>query len=317
VVKLLVGDARDAQHLLAIFERNGAELEESFDAGKNWSAMPSALASGARPGGWAADHVERLYGSPWGWIANLADGTLWNYSEQGKEWKRWEVTLGTQHQQGSKRPSKIKSASNPVSFAGGPLGFSADSAFLPVEEGLLRCDAAGKCWRLPAFFRISPPTAIWSSLDGNTLAVASDGKFGVSRDAGRSAVWRGLPAGMRQISWLSADSPQLSQMFLGTDRGLFFSSDAGEHWALVHEGLPAASIGAGLRVGSGILVALQQGGIYYSSGGREGWQRLDRDAELSRINGVVETQPGQVVFGSQSEGILGSQYPKPLAVIKP
>jgi hypothetical protein len=154
-------------------------------------------------------------------------------------------------------------------------------------------------------------------LDGNSLAVASEEKFGVSRDAGRSAVWHSLPVDIRRISWLSSNSPQLSKIFLGTDRGLYFSSDAGGHWALIREGLPAASIGAGLRAGSGLLVTLQQGGVYLSSGGREGWERLDRDAELSRINGVVETQAGQVVFGSQSEGILARQYPQPMAIIKP
>ena len=310
VVKLLVGDARDAKHLLALFERNGAELEESVDAGKNWRPMPSASASGVKPGGWAADRIERLYGSPWGWIAQLTDGTLWNYGEQGKEWERWKVMLVAPVQQGSKRPAKIESPSNLVSLAAGQLGFSADSAFLSVREGLLRCGAERECSPLPAFLRISPPIAIWSSLDGNSLAAATAGKFGISRDAGRSAVWHSLPAGARKISWISSDSPQLSKIFLGTDRGLYFSSDAGEHWALVHEGLPVASIGAGLRVGSGILVMLQQGGIYLSSGGREGWQRLDRDAELSRIDGVVETQAGQVVFGSQSEGILAWQYPQ-------
>jgi hypothetical protein len=63
-------------------------------------------------------------------------------------------------------------------------------------------------------------------------------------------------------------------------------------------------------------VTLQQGGIYHSSRRREGWERLDRDAERGLVNGIVETQVGQVVFGSQSEGILEWQYPKLLAVIK-
>jgi len=311
VVKLLVGDARDAKHLLALFERNGAELEESRDAGKNWSPMPAAPAGGTKPGGWAANRIERLYCSPWGWVASLADGTLWNYNQQSKTWDRWKLTVVTPVQQGSKRPAKTRLASKPVPFSGGPLGFSADSAFLPPEDGLLRCDAAGKCWPLAAFLRISPPSAIWSSLDGNTLAVVNEEKFGVSRDAGRSAVWRSLPAGVRKISWLSTVSPQLSEIFLGTDRGLYFSSDTGEHWALVQGGLPAASIGEGLRIGSGFLVTLQHGGIYHSSVGREGWERLDGDAERGRMNGIVETQAGKVVFGSQSEGILEWRNAKP------
>lgn len=317
VVQLLVGDTRDGKNLLALFGRNGAELEESSDAGKSWSPMPSGLARGAKPGGWAADRIERLYSSPWGWMASLTGGELWNYSEQGKRWTPWKAMLVAPVQQGSKRPPKIKSATISVLYTGGPLGFSADAAFLPVKKGLLRCDAQRKCAQLPAFLGISPLSAIWISLDGNSLAVASEGKFAISRDAGRSAVWHGLPAGVRKIGWLSSFSPQLSEIYLGTDRGLYFSSDAGENWTPVGEGLPAASIGGGLRVGSGLLVTLQQGGVYFSSDGHGGWERKDRDAERGRINGVAETQAGQLVFGSESEGILGWQYPKPLTVIKP
>jgi len=273
--------------------------------------MPSVFASGAGPVGRAAGPVERLYGSPWGWIANLADGTLWNYSEQNQRWERWNVALVIPDRQGSNRPAKTTAPSKPVSFSGGPLAFSAHSAFLSVKEGLLRCDAEKKCAPLPAFSRLSPITAIWSSVDENFLAVASEGKLGISGDAGRSARWRSLPAGVRKISWLSASPLQPAEIFLGTDQGLYFSSDAGEHWELVREGLPTASIGDGLRIGSGLLVTLQQGGIFYSSGGRDRWERLDRDAERSRINGVVQSQTGTVLFGSQSEGILEWQPAKP------
>ena len=304
VVKLLVGDARDAKHLLALFERNGAELEESRDAGRSWSPMPSALAIGTKSGGWAADRIERIYSSPWGWLASLTDGTLWNYSARSQGWERWKVRVAAPVRQGGGRPTKTKSASVAVSFAGGPLGFSADSVYLPMKRGLLRCDAERKCWPLPAFLRIASPTAVWISLDGNSLAVASEGKLGISRDAGRSAVWRSPPAGVRKISWISTSSSQLSEILLGTESGLYFSSDAGEHWVPVREGLPAAAIGEGLRIGSGLLVTLQQGGIYYSSEGRSGWERLDRDAERGRMNGVVETQAGELLFGSESEGIL-------------
>ena len=304
VVKLLAGDTRDAKHLLALFERNGAELEESRDAGRSWSPMPSAIPTSTRSGGWAADRIERIYSSPWGWLASLTDGTLWSYSPRSQGWERWKVRVAAPVRQGSGRPTKTKSASVAVSFAGGPLGFSADSVYLPVKAGLLRCDAERKCWPLPAFLRIAPPTAVWISLDGNSLAVASEGKLGISRDAGRSVVWPSLPAGVRKVSWISTSSSQLSEILLGTESGLYFSSDAGEHWVPVREGFPAAAIGEGLRIGSGLLVTLQQGGIYSSSEGRSGWERLDRDAERSRMNGVVETQAGELLFGSESEGIL-------------
>jgi hypothetical protein len=137
--------------------------------------------------------------------------------------------------------------------------------------------------------------------------------LGLSSDAGKSAVWRDLPAGVRTTSWLIAHSQQLSVLYLGTDAGFYYSVDGGEDWTLNRQGLPSASIGQGLCLARGCLVTLKQGGIYYSPDGRGSWERIDRDAERSRISGLVETQTGQVVFSSQSEGILrwnGAKQPQ-------
>jgi photosystem II stability/assembly factor-like uncharacterized protein len=303
VVKLLMSDARDPMHLLMLLERNGVEVEESRDGGKSWSQLPSAPATGAGSGV-SAERIERVYSSPWGWLAKLADGTLWKYNEQGKIWERWKASYPLPARQGVKRAAAPGLIVKPLEVPSAALGFSAKSAFLPAAEGVLRCDTAGKCELLSAFLRVSRPSALWVSSDGNALAVANEGKLGISRDAGKSAVWCDLPAGVRHTNWLSAESPQLLELYLGTDRGLYFSRDAAEHWSLVREGLPVASIGEGMRIAYGLLVTLEQGGIYYSPDGRGGWERIDRDAERSRITGLAETEPGQLLFGSESEGIL-------------
>ena len=304
VVRLLVGDTRDAQHMLALFSRNGAELEESRDGGKSWSPMLSDAAAGTRPGAWNTDRIKRVYSSPWGWIARLIDGTLWKYSEQFHSWARWNTVVAVAAHQGSKRALKASSARKPVQMTGGALAFSTEAAIVPIAQGVARCTPAGTCTNLAAFFHTASPSAIWVSSDGNSIALVSVEKFGVSKDGGQSAAWRDLPAGVGNVNWLAADSPQFSELYLGTERGLYLSTDAGTHWALVREGLPVASIGPGLRTGCGYLVTLEQGGIYYSSVGSRSWERVDSDAERGRINGLAETQTGTVVFGSQSEGIL-------------
>ena len=311
VVKLLVNDPRDANHMLMALERNEEELQESHDGGKNWGQLPVAPVRGTGAGAWRADRIERVYGSPWGWLATLAGGTLWKYSEQTKTWERWRATSTVHAEQGARRTAKANLIEKPLLAYSASLGFSLESAFLPAAEGVLRCDAAGKCAALSAFLGVSRPSAVWVSSDGNRLAVASEGKLGLSRDAGKSAVWRDLPVAAPDINWLLADSPQLSELYLGTNHGLYFSSETAEHWTLVREGLPTASIGKGLRIGSGLLVTLKQGGIYYSPDGRGSWQRIDRDAERSRINGLMETEPGRVLFGSQSEGVLQWGSAKP------
>lgn len=214
-------------------------------------------------------------------------------------------------QQGSKRAAKLSSARKPVQMAGGALAFSSEFAIVPVVQGLVRCTDVRGCSPLAAFLGAQPPSAIWVSADGNSLALVSAGKFGLSKDGGGSAAWRDLPAGVININWLAADSPQFSELYLGTERGLYLSTDAGARWALVREGLPAASIGPGLRTGRGFLVTLEQGGIYYSSFGSRSWERVDSDAERGRVNGLEETQTGTVLLGSQSEGILEWRIPKP------
>lgn len=311
VVKLLVGDTRDAKHLLALFPRRAAELNESRDGGKSWSPMPADAAAGTRTGAWNIDRIERVYSSPWGWIARLADGSLWNYSEQVHSWARWNTATAVPAQRGDKRAMKSSSARKPVGVAGAALAFSSESAIVPVAQGVVRCTPAGTCTELAAFLRVPSPSAIWVSSDGNSLALVSAEKFGVSKDGGRSAAWRDLPPGVGNVNWLAADSPQFSELYLGTERGLYLSTDAGAHWALVREGLPAASIGPGLSTSRGFVVTLEQGGIYYSSVGSRTWERVDTDAERGRINGLAETQTGAVLLASQSEGILEWRIPKP------
>lgn len=311
VVKLLIGDTRDAKHLLALFSRNAAELDESRDGGNSWSPMPADAAAGTKPGAWDTNRIERVYSSPWGWIARLTDGTLWKYGEQVHSWARWNTATAVPAQRRSKRAAKSSSARKPVQMTGTALAFSSESAIVPLAQGVVRCTPAGTCIELAAFLRVPSPSAIWVSSDGNSLALVSAGKFAVSKDGGRSAAWRDLPAGVGNGNWLAADSPQFSELYLGTQRGLYLSTDAGAHWVLTREGLPLASIGLGLRTGRGFFVTLEQDGIYFSSAGSRSWERVDSDAERGRINGLAETQTGTVLLGSQSEGILEWRIPKP------
>jgi photosystem II stability/assembly factor-like uncharacterized protein len=304
VVKVLVGDAGNAQHLLLLLERNGVELKESRDAGKNWSRLQDAPLAPAKTGAWNPDRIEHVYSSPWGWLAALTDGTLWIYVEQGNAWRRWDMSYTPPAKPATKRTAGSSFPKKRVAVYGGTLGFSAENAYLPAAEGLLRCDRAAKCALLNAFMRASRPSAIWVSSDGNALAVVNEGKLGLSQDAGQSAMWRGLPVVAQDTDWLFGESPQWTKLYLGTKRGLYFSPDEGESWSLVAAGLPAASIGPYLRTPTVFVVTLSQGGMYASPDGHGNWTRIDDDAERSRISGLVETQPGQILLGSQSEGIL-------------
>lgn len=304
VAKQLAGDARDPAHLLLLVEGNSVDLMESRDAGKSWSALPATAAADAKAAGWSADRIERVYGSPWGWLAKSYDGSLWVYSEESRIWRRWSVSYSAATKPEKASATGAKSVRHAAVPSGGALGFSREAAYFASPEGVLRCGRAGNCSLLPAFFQASKVSAIWVSPDGQALAAASEGKLGISRDAGQSAVWRDLPDGLRDANWVLWDATRDSGLFLGTARGLYVSHDAAGHWLLAKEGLPGAFLEHGFRSGNVFLVTLEQGGVFASQDGLEKWKRADQDAERSRISGIVETQPGQFLFGSQSEGVL-------------
>jgi photosystem II stability/assembly factor-like uncharacterized protein len=304
VAKQLAGDPRDAAHLLLLLERNGGELLETRDAGKNWNALPARAGPRAQEKEWSTERIARFQGTPWGWMAELTGGTLWNYSEEAAIWKRWNPGFPAPAKPQKKGSPVTQRARSAASGSRGPLAFSQDDAYLPFPQGLVRCNHLGKCQLLPAFSRAANVSAIWIALDGQTLALASEGKLGISRDAGKTAVWRDLPAGVRGASSILWDRTESSALFLGTDRGLYFSRDAGEHWTLSQGGLPAAVIEGVLRASDRYLVTLVEGGVYSSPEGTGSWTRLDMDAERSQMNGAAETRPGSFVFGSQSEGAL-------------
>ncbi len=307
VVKQLAGDPRDPRHLLVLLDRDGAEFEESRDAGKNWSNLPAAPGAGAKNAAWSADRIKSVYGGPWGWFARLADGTLWIYAEQSRTWQNWKGSYPAPAKPGKKGKTGSGAARKVPAAPGGALAFSSESLYLAGAEGVLRCGLDGKCTELPAYSRTTKAAAIWVSPDGVTLGVASGVKIGISRDAGKTAVWRELPAGSGHAHWILADTPNFSGWFLGTSQGLYFSRDNAGHWALAREGLPAAVIEEGMQANGLFVVALTEGGSYASPDGVGNWERIDADSERGRVTGMVETQPGQIVFGSQSEGVLSWQ----------
>ncbi len=304
VAKQLAGDPRDSAHLMLLLEKNGGELLESRDAGKNWAVLPAGAGPGAEEKEWSADRIVRLQGTPWGWMAELSGGTLWIYSGENANWQRWNAAVSAPTRPQKKGSPVAQTArSGAAIFQGGPA-FSLDDVYLPLLLGVFRCSRVGKCLILPAFSRVTNVSAVWVSLDGQALAVASEGKLGVSRDAGKSAVWHDFPAGIRAVKYILWDRSEGSLLFLTTERGLFFSRDAGQHWTLSQGGLPTAMIEGTLRASDRYVVTLAEGGVYSSPDGTGNWTRLDQDAERSRMTGVVETHRGEFVFGSQSEGTL-------------
>ncbi len=304
VAKQLIGDPRDPEHLLLLLERNGTQLLESRDAGKSWSLLLKSADARPEARDWSVERIERVYGSPWGWMAELSGGSLWLEPTAGGNWQPWNPSAATQTRAQKKGGPKAPIARRVAIVSRGRLAFSGSAAYVPTARGLLRCNQAGKCESFISFSRATVDSAVWISRDGQLLAVASEGKLGVSRDAGKSVVWRDLPIDLQSANEILWDSQPSSIVFLASDRGLYYSSDAGGQWSLLQGGLPVAVIEHVWRATSGLVATLAEGGAYTSADGMGNWTRLDQDAERGRMNGWAEPVAGEWVFGSQSEGVL-------------
>jgi len=136
------------------------------------------------------------------------------------------------------------------------------------------------------------------------MGVVAEGKLGLSSDGGETAEWRDLPVSGEQTSWLDiTESSSGSTVYLGTGEGIYSSVSSGA-WKKVAGGLPAGAAGRWLR-GPEVLVASElDGGLYISRDNGASWKRSDDDAERGIFTGLVKTQSGGVLAGSQSEGLL-------------
>ncbi len=300
----MVGDPDDPSRLLLLLQSNGLELLESRDSGRSWSSLPPDSPRATGTSGWSVDRISRIYGGPWGWFAELSNGTLWLASGESGGWKPWKATYALPARFHRGVATKSLGVRRVAVRSRGILIFSGNYAYLPAPEGVLKCTRQGSCELLSAFASAKSVSALWVSPDGQVFAVASERKIGFSRDAGKSALWRSFPPGLPEVKGILGDSHDGPGFCLATSEGLYVTPDAGEHWTLSRDGLPAGVVEHEWRTSSGLLATLQEGGVYLSPDGMGNWSRLDQDAERSRFSGMAETKPGEIVLGSQSEGVL-------------
>jgi photosystem II stability/assembly factor-like uncharacterized protein len=308
VVSQLAGDPRQGNHLLILLRTGGARLLESRDAGANWAPIPLAMSGPTKERERDTENVERIYGTPSGWLVRLRDGSLWLWGDAAGSWKEWKLRLAPGSATVSKSSGNTKRPASPAPLrvVGNSLAFAAGDLFIFTDQGLLRCPPAGNCLRLRAFARATGANAIWVSENAQVLAVAADGKLGMSNDAGGTAVWSDLPVIGPAVRWIdvAAATPDGLRVFLGTAQGLYQSSDGGTHWEHREAGLPSGQLEGWLRTTNLMVATLREAGMYVSRNAGKTWARMDQDAERARFTGLVETQPGVLAIGSQSEGVL-------------
>ena len=305
VIKQLLAGYQGNERLLILVQRNGWELLESSDQGRDWNAVPLTAAKTGKSSV-VPDQIEEAYGSPWGWLLRMADGELWLHSEKTGLWREWKPRA--EPAIARSKPSSAGKTANRRAVAlqiGASLAFSDNATIVSSRQGLMRCSESGGCRHLTAFRSSRAATAMWVSTTESQIVVIQDGKLGLSSNGGETAYWRDLPVPASQALWI-AEKPSDSQLklALGTTTGLFLSSDSGSTWVPARSGVPAGRIEAWLAGPAFWLVSERSGGLYISRDEGGSWNRVDQDAERGRFAGLVNLGNGVVLAGSQAEGLL-------------
>lgn len=304
VVKKLLADERDPKHLLQLLERHGTELLESNDAGTSWTSLPGSVERKVAIGKTQQEPVVDGYSAPEGWLGRSAGGGVLLWEEEKRAWKPLElrIAVASTPMKGSGRKVELLVTVQP---AGKGVGSSVSHLFVGSEQGVLACPFQGDaCKVLHAFRKITRPEVLVVGDGGRTILALQNGKLGLSRDGGETAIWRDLPANSGDSLWLTGDPDLHGRWFLGTRAGLFLSNNQGESWTHDMRGLPAGPVEHWLAAEDLLAVSRQEGGLYISEDRGKSWQRVDQDAERGRITGIVALPSGGWLIGSQSEGLL-------------
>jgi photosystem II stability/assembly factor-like uncharacterized protein len=313
IVNQFVGDAKRPGHFLIVAESEGQKLLESEGAGKGWTPVPWPEAAHGAPAKPEGKRLERVYASPWGWLARMGDGTLLLREDSNGAWKQFALRApaGVASMKKRSASSEATRTSREVRLegAGAELVFAKDAAFIFSTAGVLRCSVPGSCVQAKAFADGGPIRALWASQDGLDLLVVRDGKLGISSNGGASATWRDLPVAEDQILWLDAEESADQTVFLGTANGLYIAAAAATPWKQVQGGLPAAAVVQWLRRQEFWVATERAGRMYVSRDRGASWVRVDRDAERGSFTGLAWGSPETVLAGSQSEGVLELELP--------
>jgi photosystem II stability/assembly factor-like uncharacterized protein len=307
VVRQLLVDPNAPGHLLMVVAQDGGEILESGDEGRNWVPISLAAEDHGKSIKLNADQLEQAFASPWGWLLRFGNGQLWLLGEGQKGWKEWKLRPPARNASGKAggTGAAARSQDTRLPEPGIQIVFSRSAAFVSVASGLVRCLPSGICTRLRAFTGGELIRALWVSSTGSEIAVVRDGELGLSTDGGDSTVWRDLPVANERVLWLDlAESGSGTTLFLGTSKGLYISNNAAANWERVEGGLPAGQMERFLHDSRFWVATERDGGMYLTQDEGSTWKRVDGDAERGRFTGVVTMGQGEILAGSQSEGLL-------------
>jgi photosystem II stability/assembly factor-like uncharacterized protein len=304
VGRQLAADPLNAGHLLLVTEQGETRFQESYDSGAHWNLLSPSVEARGKLEKLDLGSVAEAYGTRSGWLLELKSEQIFLLEESSSLWKeiklRWK-TPPTARQNLGNRKKPTQAASKAVALRR-VLTVSHEHLFVATLSGMARCDVSGDCQQFKAFAKDSPATGADVSPDENLVLVLASGKLGISRDGGSTAVWSDLP-GAATPRWVRAANNG-TRIFLGTQAGLYVSTNDGGTWTLVQHGLPPTGMQFWLEAGDQLFVSTNQGGLYLSRDSGGNWTRLNLLTQWNGITALAELPQGRFALGSLSEGAL-------------
>ena len=137
------------------------------------------------------------------------------------------------------------------------------------------------------------------TVDDTNVFVGTYGGTGVSRFNNYTHVWMPANGGLTN-HYIAAMTSGNGNIYAGTTAGIFLSTNNGNNWTLINNGLAATTSYPLLAFGNEVFV--QQGGVYYSANNGASWTPVNMVAPGSMI------KDGNNMFASGSYGVNLSNY---------
>jgi photosystem II stability/assembly factor-like uncharacterized protein len=279
-------------------------LLDSGDAGRTWQPLGQGPTQAT---------LGRIYASPDGWLATLADGGLERYDATKSAWVRTGRVSDLPPAKSAGRLATTVLRGAPVNFGAvvNDMAFARNKWYAATLDGLLASPDHGANWT-PV--RIGAPTklpveSVWASSDGGELWIASLISIAHSADGGTTWEWIDVPPGLGVIERLevargiSADAAGSAAILLvQTYEGLFISRDAGKTWDETGHGLPETPIQDVAAAGPIFLAAMRFGGLYLSRDYGKSWRPVEGSMAEGLFTALMAAPSSTGMPGPQAAG---------------
>ncbi len=285
---------KDNGHIFAgTYGSSGGGMLRSTDDGASWTQLPTGL-----PGG---PFVYAVGIDPFGDLLFGSNAMFAKSTDEGSSWETLSV-------------GPVDARVSSIAFGGGAT-ILAGTDGSSMETGIFRSDDSGNSWvwlhKGLVFPKIIPVIA------GNSLGHIFIGAYSdeVLRSTDLGLSWTSLnisfPATDTYISSLVINSA--NHVFVGSDKGIMRSTDNGESWLEVNNGLTNTYVRALVAdTGGYLLASTQEGGVFRSTNNGANWTNVwncqDSIVSCFAFNGRNQifagmAYPGSGLFRSTDRGL--------------